>query len=156
MVAALERERAAAACRVAGELECELDGLGSGRGQEHAVEAVRRAMDEQPAAELRSPRVDEVVALRELGDLRLDRGHHLGVGMADRGDQDRRREVEEDVAVDVLDVDALGAPPGDRRLARRRRALLLGGLRDQTPALGSGHVVGDDAAPRRGERAGIG
>ena len=55
----------------------------------------------------------------QLGGLLLDRGHDLGVRVAGRVDRDAGGEVEEEVAVDVLDGQALAADRDDRVGARQ-------------------------------------
>jgi hypothetical protein len=57
----------------------------------------------------------------QLGGLLLDRGDDLGVGMAGRVDRDPGGEVEEEVAVDVLDRQAVAADGNDRIGARQAR-----------------------------------
>ena len=50
----------------------------------------------------------------ELRGLLLDRGHDLRVRVAGRGHRDAGREIEEEVAVDVLDRQAVAADRDDR------------------------------------------
>ena len=97
--------------REAGQLDRRLDDLRPGVAE----------VDAQPSRDRRDPGelpadlgIDRQVEVRgaevdELGRLLLDRGHDLGMGMAGRGDRDPGREIEEQVAVDVLDGQALAA-----------------------------------------------
>jgi hypothetical protein len=57
--------------------------------------------------------------VQQLGRLLLDRGDDAGMGVAGRVDRDAGREVEEEVAVDVLDREAV-APDGDERIGARQ------------------------------------
>ena len=77
----------------------------------------------------------------QLGRLLLDRGHDLRVRVAGRVDRDAGGEVEEEVAVDVLDGQALAPDRDDRvrpRQARRGPRLVEG---DVGPGLGPGSSV---------------
>src|SRR6188508_1322649 len=101
----------------------------------------------------------------QLGSLLLDRGDHLRVAVAGRVDRDAGREVEEEIAVDILDREALPADRHDRigaRQARRcprlierhmgprlRARQLRDDIRDRTPAidptwLGHAHLGSTD------------
>ena len=82
----------------------------------------RRDLGEAPA----QLRIDRQVEVRrrevdELGGLLLDRRDDLGMAVAGRVDRDAGREVEEEVAVDVLDRQALAADRHDRVRARQAR-----------------------------------
>src|SRR4029077_13173377 len=75
--------------------------------------------------------------VHESPGLFLDRGDHLGMGVAGRDDRDASREIEEPVAVDVRDPAAL-SPVHDKRVgageAGRHRPGIAG---DQGGRLGS-------------------
>ena len=94
----------------------------------------------------------------ELGGLLLDRGDDLRMGVAGRVDRDPGREVEEQVAVDVLDGQALAADGHDRvgaRQARRGPRLVERDVRPRLRArelrddMRDGPISGD---PRRARR----
>ena len=102
---------------VAGELDRGLDDLRAGVAEVGprlaasigAISARRRqAVGVDRQVEVGRGEVDE------LGGLLLDRGHDLRVRVAGRGDRDAGGEVEEEVAVDVLDGQALAADRHDR------------------------------------------
>ena len=79
----------------------------------------------------------------ELGRLALDRGDDVGVAVAGRVDGDAGGEVEEHVAVDVLDRAAEAAHGDDRVGPREARARPRVVELDVRPGLGAGEL-GDD------------
>ena len=101
-----------AAGEVASELEGALDRLGAGVGEEHPrrAHAGRHAL-RQPLAQLGVDRMVEVArAVVQAGvDLGVDRGSDDRVRMSGGVDGDPGVEVEEPVAVDVLEHDAVAA-----------------------------------------------
>ena len=125
---------------VAGELERGLDGLGAGVGEEHPRLGCIGDAGGQALADLGVGGQVEVAraVVEDVVDLGVDRGVDGRMGVAGGVDGDAGVEVEEAVAVDVLDH-AAGAAPHDERVdAGQRRA-------------GDALVALDDAA---GERAG--
>ena len=122
---------------VAGQLERRLHGLGAGVGQEHP--GVRhRGERRQPLAHVGVRRQVEVAraVVQDVVDLGVDRGVDGRMGVAGGDDGDPGVEVQEAVAVDVLD-DAAPRPAHDERVdAGQRRA-------------GDGLVAGDDPACQR-------
>ena len=131
--------------REPGELDGRLDDLGPGVAEVGPRPSGHRGEPGQLAAHLGVDRQVEVAGAEvdELGRLFLDGGHHLRMRVARRGDRDARREVEEEVAVDVLDGQALAADRHDRvgpRQARRGPGLIERHVR---PGLRAGHL-GDD------------
>ena len=101
---------------VPGQLDRRLDDLGAGVAQVGPDASLDRGDPAELAADLR---VDRQVEVRrgevdQLRGLLLDRRHDLRVGVARRVDRDARREVEEQVAVDVLDRQTLPADRHDR------------------------------------------
>ena len=109
-----------------GQLDRGLDDLGAGVAEirPRPTAGDRRDLGEA-LADLGVDRQVEVARgeVDELGRLLLDRGDDLGVGMAGRVHRDAGGEVEEEVAVDVLDRQAVTADGHDRigaRQARRR------------------------------------
>jgi hypothetical protein len=85
--------------------------------------------------------------VKQLGRLLLDRRDDLRVGVAGRVDRDTGREVEEQVAVDVLDRQAITADGHDRvgaGQARRRPGFVEG---DVGASLRAGDL-GDDVRDR--------
>ena len=117
--AAEERDHVRPLGRVPGELEAGLDRLGPGVADEHAGRRHRRDPGEL-GGRLRVDRQVEVAGAEvlELGGLALDRGDDVGVAVAGRVDGDAGGEVEEHVAVDVLDR-AAEAAHGDDRVGPR-------------------------------------
>ena len=88
----------------------------------------------------------------QVGGLLPDRGHDLGMAVAGRVDRDPGREVEEQVAVDVLDDEALAADRHDRigpRQAGRGPRLIVGDVRLGLRAGELGHEVGHRPGPAR-------
>ena len=137
-----EREQVRAAGVVPGELDRGLDRLRAGVPEE---DAGRPADRRDPRHLGRGLGVDRKVEVRgaevdELGRLALDRGDDAGVGVAGGRDRDPRREVQEQVAVDVLDRRAAPADGDDRvraRKAGRRPAMVE---LDVGPRLGTGDL----------------
>ncbi|OGN84948.1 MAG: hypothetical protein A2X23_01630 [Chloroflexi bacterium GWC2_73_18] len=108
---------------VAGELDRRLDRLGAGVGQEGARRRVHGGDPIELAADLGVDRQVEVRGgeVEESLGLLLDGAHHLGVAVTGRGDGDPGGEVEEEVAVDVLDHQAVAAHRHDLVGARQAR-----------------------------------
>ena len=144
---------------VSSELDRDLDHLGPGVAEVRpGATALDRAEVREALAQLGVDRQVEVARreVDEVGRLLLDRGHDLGVGVTGRGHRDAGREVEEEVAVDVLDRQAFAADGDDRvgaGQARRGPRLVVG---DVGPGLGA-RDLGDDVGnrprlcePRRG------
>jgi hypothetical protein len=101
---AKERDEVLALGDEAGELDRALDRLGPGVAQEDPALFVHRRDASQLGAHLGVDRQVEVGAVvNQLGGLVPDGPHHVGVAMAGRGHGDAGVEVEEQVAVDVLD-----------------------------------------------------
>ena len=148
--------------RVAGQLDRRLDDLGAGVAEIGPGAALDRRELGQPAADLGVDRQVEVARAEvdQLGGLLLDRRDDLRMRVAGRVDRDAGGEVEEQVAVDVLDGQAVATDRHDRvgaRQARRRPGLIerdvgaglrAGQLRDDVR---DGPTSGD---PRRGRRQG--
>ena len=114
VVRAVPGEHLAAAGVQTGHPDRMLDGVGAGVGEEHMVQIARGALGDQPGG--LGPRV--VDELRgdgaQLGRLLGDRGDHLGVLMADVGEDQLPGVVEQPVAVAVPHVGALGRQHGHR------------------------------------------
>jgi hypothetical protein len=106
-----------------GQLDRGLDDLGSGIAEVDPQPSRDRGDPGKLAADLGIDRQVEVrgAEMDQLGRLLLDRGHDLGMRMAGRGDRDPGREVEEEVAVDVLDRQAVTADRDDRVGPRQAR-----------------------------------
>ena len=116
-----ERDDVRPSRRMARELDRGLDHLGPAVAEVDPGLATRDLGDlREPAADLRVDRQVEVGRreMDQLGRLLLDRGDDAGMGMARRVDRDAGREVEEQVAVDVLDRQALATNRDDRIGAR--------------------------------------
>ena len=157
-----ERDDVRAMGRVAGELDGGFDHLGAGVAEVGAGATLDRGELGEPAADLGVDRQVEVAGTEvdQLGGLLLDRGHDLRVRVARGVDRDAGGEVQEEVAVDVLDRQAVAPDRHDRvgtREARRRPGLIErdvgaslrpGQLRDDVR---DGPTFGD---PRRGRRQG--
>ena len=112
MERAEERDDVRAARDVPRELHRRLDDLGAGVAEVRPrATALDRRDLRQPAADLGVDRQVEVAGAEvdQLLGLALDRLDDLGVAVAGRVDRDAGREVEEQVAVGVLDDQAL--PP---------------------------------------------
>ena len=103
---------------VAGQLERRLDGLGAGVGQEDPGVG-HRGEGGEPLAHVGVGRQVEVAraVVQDVVDLGVDRRVDGRVGVAGGDDGDPGVEVEEAVAVDVLD-DAAPAAPHDERVHR--------------------------------------
>ena len=101
---------------VSRELDGRLDDLGAGVAEVDPATAGHRGEAGQLATDLRVDRQEEVTRAEvdELGGLFLDGRDHLRVAMPGRGHRDAGREVEEEVAVDVLDRQPLPANRHDR------------------------------------------
>ena len=111
--------------RVPSELDGRLDRLGARVAEVGAGRAVDRGDLGQSLADFGVDRQIEVGRreMDQLGRLLLDRRDDLRVGVAGRVDGDAGGEVEEEVAVDVLDGQAIATDGHDRvgaRQARRR------------------------------------
>ena len=112
-----------------GELESSLDGLGAAVGEKDPLGFIPGRQGCQPLSQAHLGSVIEVGSGHVDQPLRLlaDRGHDEGVRMTDIRDCDPRREVEEAIAVHVLDHRAFG-PPDDQRInpgiGRRRDPLV--------------------------------
>ncbi len=118
--------------REPGELDRRLDDLGAGVAEVGPGPAAgdRRDLGD-PLARLGVDRQVEVARaeVEEVAGLLLDRPDDRRVGMAGRVHRDAGGEVEEEVAVDVLDRQAVAADGDDRvgaRQARRRPGLVVG------------------------------
>jgi hypothetical protein len=139
MEGAEERDDVRALRGIPGEFDRRLDRLRSGVAEVGARGPVDRGDLGQTLANLGIDRQVEI-RRREMDQLRgllLDRGDDLRVTVTGRVDRDARREVEEEIAVDVLDREALPADRHDRvgtRQARRRPRLVE---RDVLPRLGT-------------------
>ena len=144
--------------RVAGELDRGLDDLRPAVAEVDAGLATGDRRDlGQASADLGVDRQVEVGRreVDQLGRLLLDRGHDLRMRVAGRVDRDAGGEVEEEVAVDVLDRQAFTADGDDRvgpRQARRRPRLVEG---DVGSGLRAGELRDDVGnGSRFGRRAG--
>ena len=126
---------------VAGELERGLDRLGAGVGEEHPGVG-HRGERGQALADVGVDREVEVgrAVVQDVVDLGVDRRVDGRVGVAGGGDGDAGVEVEEAVAVDVLDHAAPGPLDDERVHAGQRRA-------------GDGLVARDDRRGPRGRAA---
>ena len=136
--------------RVAGQLDRGLDDLGPGVAEVDPLRAVDRRDARQPLAGLGIDRQVEVrrAEVDQLGRLLLDRRDDLGMAVPGRVDGDARREVEEQVAVDVLDGQPVAADRHDRvgpGQARRRPLLVVGHVRARLRTGDLGHQVRDGA-----------
>ena len=137
----------------AGQLDGALDRLGAGVAQEDPALLLHRRDAGQLGARLGVDREVEVGAVvDQLAGLLLDRAHDVGVAVAGGGHGDAGVEVEEQVAVDVLDHAALGPNRHHRVRARhaRRRPLLV--ELEVGARLGAGQL-GDDVRDGWPERA---
>ena len=135
-----ERDHVLPARVIAGQLERRLDRLGPAIGEEDPLgDAARRDLGELlRQVDLR--RVVEIGArhVQQLGRLLLNGRDDPRMAMAGRADGDAGREIEKQIAVDVLDdrpVAALDRQRIDARV-RRRRVLLVG--RNELAARGPG------------------
>ena len=144
------------------ELDRRLDDLGPGVAEIGAHAARDRRDPRQLAADLGVDRQVEVRRreMDQLGRLLLDRGHDLRMRVTGRVDRDAGGEIEEEVAVDVLDDEAVAADRDDRvgtrEAGRGPRLVEL----DVGPCLRPGKL-GDDVRdrpipgdPRRARRQG--
>ena len=156
--------------RLARDLDRVLDRLRAGVREHRLRRTVDRRERVQPLGELDVRLVRRHVEARVRVELclTLDGGDHLGRGVADVQHRDPRREVDQPVAVDVLDDRARRAggddrmevrdPGGDRGGAPREplRALRARDLGDQLPFLWDVHArkcdVGRRTARRRAGR----
>ena len=114
---------------VAGELDRGFDRLGAGVAEVRPSATGDRRELGQATADLGVDREVEVAGAEvdELGGLLLDGGDHLRMRVPGGGDRDAGGEVEEQVAVDVLDGQAIAPDRHDRvgaRQARRRPGLI--------------------------------
>ena len=113
---AVEADHVLAAGGRPGQLQRPLDGLGPGVGEEGPDRAGHGGGRGQGLGVLGVDGQVEVAGrvVEQVGGLAADRLDHPGVGVAGRADGDAGVEVEEQVAVDVLDQRA-GPPPGHQR-----------------------------------------
>ena len=126
---------------VAGQLEGGLDGLGAGVAEEHAGVG-HRGQRGEPLADLGVGREVEVAraVVQDVVDLGVDGRVDGRVAVAGGGDGDAGVEVEEAVAVDVLD-DAAPRPPHDERVDAGERGAGDGFVpRDDLPGHGPGQL----------------
>ena len=138
---------------VASEFECGLDGFGAGVAVVDAVRAGHGRDLREAGGEFGELRVVEVGAghVEQLGCLFLDGGDDLGMTVAGRGHGDSGGEVEELVAIHVLDDDAASAL-GDQRVGTGvggRDEAGIGG--DDAPGIGAGELGAKDRAVGGGE-----
>jgi hypothetical protein len=153
-----ERDDVRAARREARELDRRLDSLRAAVAQvgPGTTAGDRRAL-RQAAADLGVDGQIEVrcAEVEQLARLLPDRPDDRGMGVAGGVDRDAGGEVQEQVAVDVLDGQALATDRHDRigaRQARRRPGLVEG---DVVASLGAGDLgddVGDRSSPREARR----
>ncbi len=151
--AAEERDDVRPTRRVPRQLDRGLDDLRPGVAEIDPGRAVDRRDPGDPLAGLGVDRQVEVrgAEVDQLGRLLLDRGHDRRVGVAGRVDGDPGGEVEEQVAVDVLDGQPVAADRDDRvgpRQARRRPRLVVGDVGPGPRAGDLGDEVRDRARTR--------
>jgi hypothetical protein len=139
--------------RVARELDRRLHGLGSGVREEAPHRPRHRRDAVEVLADLHVDREEEVArgVVDQLRGLLLDRLHDLRMTVPGGGDRDPRVQVQEAIAVDVLDHRAGGALRDERIRARERGARDLPVPLDQRERLRTGDVRDELRGLRLGE-----
>ncbi len=116
--AALEADHLLAAGGRLAQLQGRLDGVRSGRAAEVDLRAVAHRLGEHPERQLGELVLDrggEVQAVDQLVELAVRGGERLGRVVAEREHPGPGEEVEEDVAVEVLDITARRPADRDRQ-----------------------------------------
>ena len=147
MVGVVERDHRLPTGVRAGDLDGVLDGLGAGVEEHGALVVVARGQLVEPLGHRDVPLVgrDHEAGVGEGRDLLLHRRDDPRGARADRGDRDARAEVDEHVAVDVLD-DAAVRADGVHRHHRADAGGDRGGLAGGELARARAGELGDEAA----------
>ena len=142
MVGVVEDHDRGAAGGQARDLDRVLDGLGAGVEERGGLVEVARGQARELLADLDVVLVgrDHEAGVREVGHRAADRLDDLGHRVADGGDGDARAQVEQAVAVDVLEDGALAALDVDREPPGQPGADDLGAALVELARLGPGQL----------------